>query len=375
MTLHRWRVALWLSALSIVLWTVWQARDSLAPFAVGSIVAYALSPVVDRIASYWFVPGRNETLRRGLAVALIYVALGLAGFWAGSLIVPVATHQIVEFVDTLPETVEAAQAEGARWVERYRARVPADVRANLEGYIDDASAALASGAAAMARRSVETVTSTIGLLFGFAVTPFFVFYAMRDRSRAAASLLAATPPALQPDVRNVLRIGDRMLARFLQGQLVLGLIVGLAAGIGLTLLDVPLSLGLGVIAGLTELIPIIGPILGAIPGLLIVLATDPGKLIWVALLYLGIQALENYLLVPRIQGGAVQIHPAMVLFLLVVFGAVMGFWGLVVAVPLAAILRELFWYTDARLRGLSAARAFAITRVAHEEAAEAASDG
>jgi predicted PurR-regulated permease PerM len=365
MTPSRWRLALWLGALAVVLWTVWQSRAALLPFAVGALAAYALSPLVDRLASLRVLAGRSETTRRGVAVAVIYVALALAGFWAVSVVVPLATRQIVEFVDTLPETVAAAQTEGSRWLERYRERVPVEVQLNLEGYLDDASAAAAAAAAAMARRSIATVTSTIGFIFGFAVTPFFVFYAMRDRSRAAATLLAATPPALQADVRNVLQIGDRMLARFLQGQLVLGLIVGLAAGIGLTLLDVQLSLGLGVIAGLTELIPIVGPFLGAIPGLLIVLATDPEKVVWVALLYFGIQISENYLLVPRIQGGAVQIHPAMVLVLLVVFGAVLGFWGLVIAVPLTAILRELFWYFDARLRGLPAVEAFATTRVAY----------
>ena len=364
MTPGRWRLALWLGAIALVLWTVWQARDALIPFAVGSIVAYALSPVVERIASSSVLRRQSDTVRRGIAVGVIYLGFGILGLWAISAVVPLATDQIVEFVDTLPATVDAAQTEGTLLLERYRQRVPISVQTNLEHYVDGASAAAASAVAAMAQRTLATVTSTIGLIFGFAVTPFFVFYAMRDRGRAAAALIGAAPPALQEDVRNVLRVGDLMLARFLQGQLILGLIVGLAAFIGLSLLGVQLSLGLGVIAGLTELIPIIGPFLGAIPGLLIVLATEPSKVLWVGLLYLAIQMAENYLLVPRIQGGAVQIHPAMVLVLLVVFGAVMGLWGLIVAVPLAAILRELFWYFDARLRGVSAAEAFAATRVA-----------
>lgn len=365
-------MVLWSGALAVVLWTVLQARDALIPFAVGSIVAYALSPIVDRIAAYRMLRRHDETIRRGIAVAGIYVVVGILGLWAISAVVPVATNQIVEFVDTLPATVDAAQTEGTRWLEQYRARVPLNLQTNLEGYVDEASAAAVSAVASIAQRTLATVTSTIGLIFGFAVTPFFVFYAMRDRSRAAASIIAATPPLLQDDVRNVLRVGDRMLARFLQGQLILGLIVGLAAFIGLSLLGVQLSLGLGVIAGLTELIPIIGPFIGAIPGILIVLATEPEKVLWVGLLYLGIQMAENYLLVPRIQGNAVQIHPAMVLVLLVIFGAVMGFWGLVVAVPLAAILRELFWYIDARLRGVPAADAFAATRVARNEPDRAA---
>ncbi len=364
MSTARWRTTLWLVAAAFVIWMVWQARSALLPFAVGSIVAYALSPLVDRLVALRWLTRQDDVIRRGLAVALIYLVLGGAALWATSMVFVLAANQIVEFVETLPATADAAQQTGTAWLERYRARVPADVQAQLDVYIEQASTAAAASLGAMAQNTLQTVTSTIGLAFGFAVTPFFVFYAMRDRGHARAAILKATPPSLLADADNFLRIADRMLGRFLQGQLILGLVVGSAVGIGLALMGVQLSLGLGVIAGFTELVPVIGPWLGAIPGLLIVLATDPSRFVPVALLYLGVQMLENYFLVPRIQGGAVAIHPAMVLALLVVFGAVMGFWGLVVAVPLAAILRELFWYGDARLRGVSPAEAFAATRVA-----------
>lgn len=363
MTAARWRTALWLGTAAFAAWMLWQASASLLPFAVGSLVAYALSPLVDRLVALHWLNRQNETIRRGLAVGAIYIVLGGLFAWVSTVILILAANQIIEFVNTLPETVDAAQQTGSAWLDRYRARVPAEVQAQLESYVDEVTAAAATALGAMAQRSLAAVTSTIGLAFGFAVTPFFVFYAMRDRGSARASILRAAPPSLVPDVDNFLRIADRMLGRFLQGQLVLGLVVGTAVGVGLALMGVQLSLGLAVIAGFTELVPVIGPWLGAIPGLLVVLATDPSRFVPVALLYLGVQMLENYLLVPRIQGGAVQIHPALVLALLVVFGAVMGFWGLVVAVPLAAILRELFWYCDARLRGVTPAAAFAATRV------------
>lgn len=363
MTGARGRVALWLGTLAAVAWMTWQASAALLPFAVGAVIAYALAPLVDRLTSLPVLTRTSDVIRRGIAVAVIYLVLGGAFAWIASVALVVAANQIAEFVNTLPQTVDAAQATGTAWLERYRARVPAEMQAQLESFIDDATAASTAAFGAMASRSLETLTSTIGLIFGFAVTPFFMFYAMRDRGSARAAVLRASPPAAAADVDNLLRIADGLLGRFLKGQLLLGLVVGSAVGIGLALLGVPLSVGLAVIAGLTELVPVVGPWLGAVPGLLVVLATDPGSFAWVALLYLGVQLSENYLLVPRIQGGAVEIHPAMVLVLLVVFGAVMGFWGLVVAVPLAAILRELFWYADARLRGVEPAAAFAATRV------------
>ncbi|MCX8213089.1 MAG: AI-2E family transporter [SAR202 cluster bacterium] len=97
-------------------------------------------------------------------------------------------------------------------------------------------------------------------------------------------------------------------------------------------------------AGAFELIPIIGPLLGAIPGVLVALATSPGDLLWVVLLYTGVQLVENVVLVPRIQGRAVDIHPAIIMLLLVISSEVAGLRGVIVAVPLAAVARDVFLY-------------------------------
>ena len=156
----------------------------------------------------------------------------------------------------------------------------------------------------------------------------------------------------------MLTLADQLLGRYIRAQLFLGVVVGVAVGALMALMGVDLSLGLGVWAGVTELVPIIGPWLGAIPGLVIVAATNPGLLPWVALAYFLVQQLENNFLVPRIQGQALDLHPAVVILLLVAGGAVWGFIGLVVAIPGAAIVRELFWYVDRRLRGQTPEEAF-----------------
>ena len=123
-----------------------------------------------------------------------------------------------------------------------------------------------------------------------------------------------------------------------------------------------MSLALGVIAGITELIPFIGPIIGAIPALIIVAATAPEYFIWVVMIYFLIQQIENSLLVPRIQGKALSIHPAVILLLLAIGGTTFGIIGLIAIVPLAAVLREIFWYLDRRLSGQSPSRALRNTR-------------
>ena len=335
-----------------VLYVAYGARGALLPFAIGALLAYALAPVVDRLAAVVPVRShRGDVWRRGFAVVLLYLAIAAAGFAAGSAIIPIAVDQVSEFVDTLPDNVDKAQVQANRWLEQYRNRVPVDLQERVDASLEDAGNAAVDAATSMVQRSFVVLTGTLALVVGFAVMPFWMFYAMRDRHFVRTNFLTAVPDAFRDDAINLLHIGDRLLGRYIRAQLLLGVIVGTAVGVSLTLLDVPLSLALGVFAGVTELIPILGPWIGAVPGLLIVAATAPDKIIWVALVYFLVQQAENLLLVPRIQGEALEMHPAMILLVLSLGGAAFGLIGLIVAVPLSALLREVFWYVDRRLRG------------------------
>lgn len=364
MTPYRWRVALWTVTLLAVAVVGWSARGALFPFAVGAVLAYALSPVVDRLERYLPPRGeRREGVRRGFAVLLIYVAVfGSAGA-IGVLLAPTAFDQVNHFIDELPSFIERSRVLITDWIEDMRGRMHPEIREQIERSTSDIAGVVSDAAVAALQRSVGVVTGSLSMLFGFAIVPFWMFYAMRDRHTLERSILRATPPALREDVRNVATMADYLVSRYIRGQLFLGLVVGVVVGVGLTLMDIELSLGLGLWAGITELIPIIGPWLGAAAGLIIVAATDPGMLIWVGLLYLAVQQLENNLLVPRIQGHAVDLHPGAVIVLLAVAGAVWGLIGMLVVIPVTAILREMFWYVDRRLGGETAAEAFAHSHI------------
>lgn len=376
MTAQRWRLVLWAAMLALVLFLVWRARTALIPFALGALLAYTLTPVVDAVARMMPArvftavtagPHQANVYRRGVSVLLVYIVIGVALFAVGSVIIPLAAEQTVQFVDDLPMFIEDARAQTSDWLTQYRERVPEDVQEEIDGYVRDAGAALADRVASMAQGSVNLLTSTVGIVFGFVIVPFWIFYALRDRHNVARNFMNAVPEPQRDDVSNLLAIADRVLLRYVRAQLILGVVVGTAVGVGLTLLDVPLSLALGVIAGITELIPIIGPWIGAVPGMVLTAGTgDTELLIKVGLLYLAVQQVENLLLVPRVQGQAVELHPAIIILLLVVAGAAFGFVGLVVIVPLTAILRELFWYVDRRLSGTDAAQALALSHVGRE---------
>lgn len=364
MTPARWRVALWLSASAALLLTLFVAASALVPFAVGGVIGYALLPVVERLAAV--LPIRREGLRRGVAVLLVYLIFGGAFGYAMWILVPILANQVTSFIEAVPDNVAAISQSLSHLFEEYRTRVPVETQTQVDSYLQGAGDTVRSAISASVQRSLQIVTGTVSILFGYLVVPFWLFYVLKDRPGLQQGALRTTPPSLRDDVRYASLMVDHVIGRYIRAQLLLGVVVGAAVGVSLSLLGVGLAAGLGVWAGITELVPIIGPWIGAVPGLLIVAATEPGLLLPVALVYFMVQQLENQLLVPRLQGEATDISAGLVVLLLVVGGAAFGFVGLVVAVPASAILRELFWYLDRRLRGASAAEAFAESRAARD---------
>ena len=350
--------------LLVAAYVVWQARFALLPFALGGIAVYMLTPLVDRLAAVVPVRShRGDVVRRGVAVLVLYAFVGLVIFGFGVALVPVAADQIARFVDELPDLLDAARRELNELLREYHDRVPAAAQERIGGYAQEWTDSLASGIAATARGSLAWLTGTLGLLIGLLAIPFWMFYVLRDRHFAAENFRRSIPAPAQADVSNVLVMVDQILGRYIRAQILLGAVVGIAVGAGLTLMGVELSLALGLFAGVTALIPIVGPWLGAVPAVVIVAATEPDLLPWVVLLYVGVQQLENNLLVPRVHGHALDLHPAMIILLLVVAVSVFGFMGLIVIVPLAAILRELFWYADHRFAGATPEEALGRTGI------------
>lgn len=376
MTAQRARLLLWLGTIGALGVVGYLSFTALIPFLVGAVIAYAIAPLVDRLLVLVPITSPNHaTTRRGVAVFVIYMAFfGLVTavlLW----LIPAAAEQVANFIEEVPDLVTAARGQTDGLLQNYRERVPRELQVRVEAMAEQTASTATSLIMSGVQATILTLTSTLSFLLGLAVVPFWMFYVMRDRHIAGRNLVQAAPAEVREDVRLMLALADTLLGRYIRAQLFLGLVVGSAVGGLLALLGVDLSLGLGVWAGVTELVPIIGPWLGAIPGLVLILATDIDMLPWVALVYLAVQQVENNFLVPRIQGQALDLHPGVVILLLVVGGAVFGFLGLVIVVPAAAILRELFWYLDRRLQGQTPEQAFAashLNRGQHAKPAEPA---
>jgi predicted PurR-regulated permease PerM len=197
--------------------------------------------------------------------------------------------------------------------------------------------------------------AVVGLLFSTVLVIVVSVYMLLDMHRLAAAVDRRFPP--QPGSTPLIERMEQALASYVKGQLALSVIIGVSAGFGLWMLGVVgllpngerYALLFGVWAGVTELIPYIGPWLGALPPIVYALVQHPLSALWVALLFLGIQQLEGHIVVPKVMGHSLRLHPLLVIFGLLAGGEIYGFPGIIVALPLLAAARAAWEFFGERV--------------------------
>lgn len=349
-TRERWRLALVVLALLVVVRLIWAARAALYPFIVGIILAFVLAPMVDRVAGALTVRHTRPGLAMGLAVAYVYTTAVLLIVLLMAELLPRTANQGRDLADSVPALVATARGRFEQSASWYRERVPENVQREVDRNTQDLARRAGDVGVQMAERTLTLITGGVTNILSYVVVPFWLFYVLKDRDQGARTFYRLFPVSVQPDVRAMMHQANRVLGSYIRAQLLLSTVSGVITGVGLTLLGVKFSLILGVIAGVASLIPVLGPMIGGVPALIVTAATRPGPtVLWVFLFLFVGQNLKDYILVPRVQGQAVNIHPAIILPLLVVAGHVAGFWGLLVVVPVAAVLRDVFLHIYRRL--------------------------
>ncbi len=346
------RVAVLIVAAIVVGVLLWMARDAVRPFVVGLLLVYLLDPPVR-----WLT---RHGMRRTIAILLVYVAAIFLIVEFLNLTIAPLINELVRLLDDLPGLAVQLQDQIERLSEIYaRLQIPEAVRA----WIDSAIADIGQGGAetppidfTIFLPVLTGAGSVIGALFGYLLLPVWAFYLLKDRVTLTAQFDRALPPTWRFDVWAVLRIARRVFGQWVRAQLVLGLTVGVFTFLGLMLLSqfVDPVFGryavlLSVTAGILELLPIIGPIIAAVPAVLLAATAGLEPVIAALLLYILVQQVENNVLVPKIQGDAVQLHPAIVMFAIIIGGSLGGLLGAILALPVTAAMRDVVRYLFRRL--------------------------
>lgn len=328
-------------------------REALPPFFLGMIVAYMLLPPVRRLERTLPHGGRWQQARRPLAAAVVSLAtLALISFLLRSLAEPVI-EQTSQILGSLAELWDEAQANAPQISAWYEQSVPETGRL----WIDDAFQALGQGLLSLGgnvgRWIVSFTSNALGSVFAFIAVPLFVVYFLIDEPGITREIRTQFPRAWAGDTLALVHIFNRVVGSYTRGVIIESIIVGIITGLGYFLIGVEVWLPLGMIALIGEIVPIIGPWIAFFISLPVILATQPDKAILALGLFVIVQLLEGWFLAPRIQGGSVHFTSSATLLILAVGGAIGGPLGVILALPAAALLRDIAFYTSYRAGGQS----------------------
>jgi predicted PurR-regulated permease PerM len=307
----------------LVLWFIYIIRDILIIIFVAILLSSALEPGVKFL--------QKKKIPRILSIVLIYVCLFLVVSSALILLIPPLTEQIGQLAQSFPFYWEKLSA-GFYSIREY---------SQEHGFLDNIQQALDSLQTSFSQ-AAGNIFSLIGTVFGniisFILILVLTFYFLVQENAIKKSFRFVTPAKYQPYLSDLITRMQQRVGLWLRGELILGLIIGSLSFIGLWLLGIKYFLVLAIIAGIFELIPYIGPVLGAIPAVFIAFAQSPWKALFVLILYWLIQQVENHLIVPKVMQKAVGLNPIVVIIVILVGAKLAGFIGVLLAVPTAAAL-------------------------------------
>ncbi len=337
------RLTIGAAALTL-LWIVERAGLLLAPFVLALLLAYVLDPVVDRL--------QRLGLPRPAAVALL--ALPLAGILALLIfvLIPAVANQVSQLIANVPLYLRTLE----HWIEGLRSwviglgikglderTVPTlrDVDAQaLVRYLQRRQAEIASGGVQAVLGIGRGIGAVLSVLGYFVLLPILSYYLLRDWDVLRKRIEELLPTVYRRRVVDFATEFDRLLGRYLRGQLLLATCVGIIIGVGFWILGFPYALLLGLLAGVLNFVPYLGLIASLLVSVLIALFSGHflGGVIKIAVVFGAEQVLES-ILAPRIVGRSVGLHPVWVILALALFSFFFGFVGLLLAVPLAVFLK------------------------------------
>jgi predicted PurR-regulated permease PerM len=337
-TSRRWQMLAIIVAIGLL---VWLLAPVLMPFAVAAMLAYLGDPLANRLERFG--------LGRTLAVSIVFVVLILAIAAALLLLVPLIVRQIENLVDNFPRYIEWGRDTALPWLQ---AKLHLDPNAfdtdRLMAQIKEHLGSIGSVLGKISRSSISVVMWLTNLV----LIPVVWFYLLRDWDRLVAWIDSMLPRSIQPTIVHLARESDAVLGAFVRGQLLVMLALAIYYGVSLTLVGISVGPLIGMVAGLLSFVPYLGFITGFGAAIIasLVLHGDWTNLLMVIGVFVIGQLLEGYVLVPRLVGEKIGLHPVAVIFAVLAGGYLCGFLGVLLALPAASVILVLLRYLAERYK-------------------------
>lgn len=312
--------------------------DMIYTIIISMVLAYLINPIVNYLERY--------KMKRGIAVLFIYaIVLGII-LILSFIIVPKTGKEIRSLLKLLPNYFHSiSQTIDNIYIKYYESidNMP-NVFQGLDEIIISNVERLENTISTSISKFIEGIIFTFSKIISLVLIPILTFYFIRDGKYFKEKIYLMIPKSYRKDVKGLILEIDKALGQFIRGRLLLALYVGIATTILLLLFKVDFALIIGLITGVADIIPYLGPFLGFLPAVFFAFLYSPIKALWVGVLFLGIQWVENNVLAPKIIGKSTGIHPVTILLALVIGGGIFGIMGMILSIPFIATLKIIYNY-------------------------------
>ncbi|MCI0490643.1 MAG: AI-2E family transporter [Blastocatellia bacterium] len=362
------RVLLVLAAFFAALWVIYTLSTVLLLLVLSIFFCYLIAPLVRVFEQAVYVRGREIKLPRGVAIAAVYVVIGAALFLLSWLIWPFLQQQVRDLADTLPEyltsgsgTVKRTFEDADSWLRRLN--LPESWRESLVNQ----TAKMAEFIFQLMSNLVTGVVSSLAYLPWLIVVPIMSFFLLKDAESFEQSIVALMPDRLQKRVHWLLLDVSNTLAAYIRAQIKACVVVGGLVTAGLGLMNVRYALVLGLIAGILEFVPLVGPLLAAAIIFGLTLTYSLKMALWAMLFLAVLRVVHDYIIYPRIVGQGIKIHPLIVVLAILAGEQIGGLAGIFLAIPFVGLVIVVYNHYLA-YRSLQALREERLEREADIEA-------
>ncbi|NMA85700.1 MAG: AI-2E family transporter [Tissierellia bacterium] len=322
-------------------------KDMIYTIIISMVLAYLINPLVIHLEKY--------NMKRGTAVLFIYaLVLGLI-LILSFIIIPKTGKEIKRLFKLLPDYFHSISRLIDNFYIKYYESMDnmPPIFQGLDEIIIGNMEKLEKSISLNISRFIEGVIFTFSKIISLILIPILVFYFIKDQDYFKEKIYYMLPENSRKEIKTLIIEIDKVLGQFIRGRLILALYVGITTTALLLLFRIDFALIIGLITGIADIIPYLGPFLGFLPAVFFAFLKSPIIAIWVGLIFLGIQWIENNVLAPKIIGKSIGIHPITVLLALVLGGGIFGVFGMILSIPFIATMKILYNYFKGKVNFLN----------------------
>ena len=322
----------------LILCFLYLTRELFLPFILAIVLVYLLNPLVDRM--------EKRGSSRVASIFILYLGVIIVVTSLLMYGVPRMVNQLEELVESIPAYTDQVEGMVTQVQQRF---ADSAMPPGIQQIVDERIQWVESKLLEVVRKVMDLLLGLLGNLFHIILAPVLAFYIMKDLAPLKKWFFSLPPRECADDIARLCKEINHVFTSFIRGHLIVVVIVGVLTSLAFLLLGLEFAVMLGIIAGLTELIPYFGPFIGAVPALAIALLQSKWLAIKVLVAVFVIQQLEGNIISPKILGNSLGLHPLAIIAALLAGGHLFGIVGMLLAVPMAAIAKILISFTWEKL--------------------------